>query len=476
MKNSSLLQYPVLMLVTCFLAAGSAGAQQTSPRAVIDRLEKNIPVLMKDNYIPALTAAYIHKGVPVWSGNFGVMNVNTKTPVTDSTLFEAASLTKAVTAYAAMKLVDEGRLHLDTPLNVYLGNNYEIGNDPRIGLITARRVLSHTAGFPNWRNEGDSLLPVNFDPGKRFEYSGEGFVYLARVMEKITGLPFDKLLQQMVFAPLGMPHSSMAFQPVLKHLHAYRHNWLGQVSRLPDFTNINAAASLRTTAKDYAVFLAAVLNGKDLKKASHQQMLTTQIKVDTATPHLAWGLGIGLEETPGARYCWHWGDQGDSKALFVANIDTRDAVLYFTNSANGLAIAGDMMGLALEGKQRDILAWVAYGEFDPAAVKLVEAIKSKGAAAALEDYRRERKQPIGEEVVNNIGYLFLREKNIPAALAVFTQNTEDHPASFNVWDSLAEAYMNKGDNATAVRYYEKSLVLNPQNQNATNQLKNLKKP
>lgn len=450
---------------------------QTPPDSTVIQLEKNIPILMQRDLIPGLTAAYIHAGAPVWSGQFGVSNAKTGTPVTDSTLFEAASLTKVVTAYAALKLVDAGRLALDTPLNIYLGNNYDLGNDPRASFITARRVLTHSAGFPNWRNEGDSLLPINFVPGSRFGYSGEGFVFLARVMEKITGMPFEELIDGSVFSPLKMRHSSLMYLPAFRERYAYRHNWLGEVAQLADYRNVNAAASLRTTAVDFALFLAAVLNGEGLSEVSHREMLTSQIMVDTAKmPQLAWGVGIGLEVTSGARYCWHWGDQGNSKAFFVANTGTRDAVVYFTNSANGLSVAGDMAALALGNRPHDMLAWVAYGKFDPAAVEFANAVKEDGAAAALQIYQRGRKHVIGESALNDIGYELLRGKDIRGAIAVFTQNTIDYPSSYNVWDSLAEAYMNEGNKPLAIRYYEKSLVLNPANHNAVDQLKKLRQP
>lgn len=463
----------VLLFATCALTV-SVHAQEPAARTAVSRLEKNIPSLIRDNYIPALSAAYIREGKPVWHAHFGTAQATDKTPVTDSTIFEAASLSKVATAYAALRLVDAGRLHLDTPLYAYLGNNYEIGDDPRIKGITARRVLSHSAGFPNWRNRGDSLLPVNFDPGSRFGYSGEGFVFLAKVMEKITGMPLEQLLQQSVFVPLGMTHSSMVFHPAQRQLYATRHSWLGKPSWLADYPNANAAASLRTTAMDYATFLAAVLNGTGLSESSRRQMFASQVKVDTAKPQLAWGLGIGLEITPKGRYCWHWGDQGDAKALFVADIDTRNGLVYFTNSANGLAIAPEMTGLALGNGPRDILAYVKYAEFDPAAVQLVDAIRSKGAAAALAAYLRDRQHTLSEDVMNNMGYMFLREKKYPEAIAVFTQNSKDYPASYNVWDSLAEALMENGDKAPAIQYYEKSLALNPDNKNAVDQLKKLR--
>jgi CubicO group peptidase (beta-lactamase class C family) len=84
----------------------------------------------------------------IWHHGFGVLNAETKTPVTDSTVFEAASLSKPVFAYAVLKLVDAGKVDLDKPLNQYLPGNYDVGDDPRLNQISTRRVLSHTTGFP----------------------------------------------------------------------------------------------------------------------------------------------------------------------------------------------------------------------------------------------------------------------------------------------------------------------------------------
>src|SRR6186997_892806 len=136
----------------------------------IERLEKDIPQMMKLADIPGMSVALISNGKLVWRKNFGVANAETGQAVTDSTIFEAASLTKIVTAYATLQLVDQGKLSLDSPLNKFLGNNYDCGDDGRINLITARHVLTHSAGFPNWRPDGSATLPIHFNPGEKFSY------------------------------------------------------------------------------------------------------------------------------------------------------------------------------------------------------------------------------------------------------------------------------------------------------------------
>lgn len=461
-----------LLVLFFFYLVSFLQAQHRQP--VPEQLKQAIPQLMERDRIPGMSIAWISKGAIAWTGNYGTAHAGQNNAVTDSTLFEAASLSKAVTAYAALKLVEIGSLDLDKPLNSYLGNNYDAGIDQRINQITARMVLSHSAGFPNWRNNSDTILPILFTPGERFSYSGEGFVYLARVMEKVTGMSYAEIIAKTVFAPLGMKHSSMIFLPALKDKYAWRHDWIGNATGLADYPDANAAASLRTTARDYAVFLSALLTGKGLKTEMHQDMLREQIRVDKSQPTLAWGLGVGLEVNKKKKYGWHWGDQGDAKAFFMADTKTGNALVYFTNSANGLSVAPDLVAIAFGKGEHDILKFVAYGKFDPVAVRLYENIQRSGVATALETYNRERVGPISEEMLNNMGYNLLREKKKDEAILLFLQNTKDYPNSANVWDSLAEGYMENGNRELAIRYYEKSLELNPQNSNAKEQLKKLR--
>ncbi|WP_341837261.1 serine hydrolase domain-containing protein [Chitinophaga pollutisoli] len=150
-----------LSTLCCLFAALAAGAQSPVPA----KLSARIPALMQRDRIPGLTVAYIEPGKPVWVRHFGVAAKGTGAPITDSTRFEAASLTKVVTAYVALLLAGSRELDLDKPLRDYLGNNYETGDDPRFAGVTGRRVLSHSAGFPNWRS--DSLLPILFTPGEK---------------------------------------------------------------------------------------------------------------------------------------------------------------------------------------------------------------------------------------------------------------------------------------------------------------------
>jgi CubicO group peptidase (beta-lactamase class C family) len=475
----------LLALVWMTGPSATAQSQKAATKAAISQLEKDIPRLLQLSDVPGLSIALIRGGQLVWTGTFGYANDSTRKPVTASTVFEAASLSKPVFAYAVLKLVDEGKLNLDSPLNKYLGSNYDVVNDDRINLITARRVLSHTSGFPNWRdNDGTKTLLIHFTPGEKFSYSGEGMVYLSKVVERITGMKFESFMQQYALQPLGMTASSYIWRNRFDSLKAYRHDLLGNLSGRnqpadgredPLHDDGNAAASLQTTASDYARFLVAVLNGTGLKKETWKQMLTPQIRVDQKYPAVAWGLGVGLETLPEGEYFWHWGDNGDAKAYLTAFLPDKNAVVYFADGANGLAFTKEILDDAIGG-DHPALAHLNYERYNSPSRELLKSIVAHGASQALGAYRDQRKNTglIDEDKMNSMGYALIGIKRIDDAIEVFRQNTEDYPQSWNVWDSFAEGYLDKGDKELAIKYYEKSLQLNPNNSNAAAQLKKLK--
>ena len=495
---------PALLMLFCLGATAQKSAQQPPAKQAISNLERDIPGLLQQADVPGLSIALIHDGKIVWTGAFGIANAKTKKPVTKSTVFEAASLSKPVFAYGVMKLVDKGMLNLDTPLNKYLGNNYDVINDNRINLITARHVLSHTSGFPNWRGNDDSKdLRIHFTPGEKWSYSGEGMVYLSKVVEKITGIAFEDYMQQEVLRPLGMTSSSYIWQDRYDTLKAYRHDILGEftgrnqpedlhAARAQDSHDStgashpstpvretgNAAASLVTTAEDYARFIIAVMDGKGLKKSTWEQMLTPQVRVTPKYPPIAWGLGLGLETMDEGKYFWHWGDNGDSKAYITAFLPKKDAVVYFADGSNGLAFTKEILADALGGGDHPAVNNLDYERYNSPSRLLLKAVLAKGATPALSEYKQLRiqdsAQRINEDKMNTMGYTLMSKQHLKDAIEVFRQNTEDFPNSWNVWDSLAEAYANNGEKDLAIKDYEKSIQLNPDNKNGIKKLEKLK--
>lgn len=453
-----------------------------------ERTAAIIPDLLKRGDVPGLSIAVVRNGQLAWTRSFGVRNSSTREPVTEDTVFEAASLTKPLFAYAVLKLVDEGKLDLDTPLNKYLLGSYDVVDDRRISKITARQVLSHTSGFPNWRARNSKTLPIYFEPGERFSYSGEGFVYLSRVVAKITGMPFQAYVESSVLKPLGMTNSSLSWQEGYSKQKTFSHDLLGAPSGQGEGAQPNAAASLHTTSADYAKFVIAVLDGTGVKKPTRMMMLTPQVRVDEAcrncvgrplgslSKDIAWGLGVGLQTTDEGISFWHWGDNGDSKAFFAAFDKEKDAVIVFTNGANGLMLMKDIFAAALPHKY-PALSWIETGSLDAPDRVLLRSIVDNGAEKALSEYRKRRadspEKKLAEPAMNSLGYYLLRTGKIDEAVAVFKLNTDDFPKSANAWDSLAESYMTIGEKKLAIENYKRSIELNPNNKGAIENLKKL---
>jgi CubicO group peptidase (beta-lactamase class C family) len=206
----------------------------------------------------------------------GTRNKATGAPIEASTIFEAASLSKPMFAYAVLQLVDAGALLLDTPLATHIPDY--VPNDPRATDITVRNVLGHTTGLPNWRNN-DVPLKTHFPPGKRFSYSGEGFVWLQRVVEKTSGESIDALMQRLVFGPLRMRDSGYVWLPKFDKNYADPHDAAVSLGTKARPATANTAYSLQTTASDYARFVKAVLCGALLKPATASLWLEPQVHI-----------------------------------------------------------------------------------------------------------------------------------------------------------------------------------------------------
>jgi CubicO group peptidase (beta-lactamase class C family) len=410
--------------------------------------------------VPGVQVAIVD-GNRVTSHSYGIANVKTGERVTDETIFEAASISKPVFAYAVMKLVREGKLDLDKSLGTYLDQPYIA--DPRVAAITARLVLSHRTGFPNWRSTGKDL-DIRFDPGTRFSYSGEGVVYLQHVVEAITKEPFDDFMRRTVFTPLGMTHSSYVWQPSYETMKAWGHDDAGSSFRRRKPEGPNAAATLHTTASDLGRFFANFMTDPLARPMLHAEVAVpvncavcaTNKNPGPPSSTIAWGLGIGLLDN---RYFWHWGDDGDFKAYVFGDPVEKRAAVVLTNGSGGLAIAGDIASLALanDAAQRP-LTWLDYDRWSSPAKVALHDILTRGMPA-VDELRK--LTDISESSMNTIGYALLRSDHVAEAVQVFRLNAARHPESWNVWDSLGEGLAKSGEAEESKAAYQKSIELKP---------------
>jgi CubicO group peptidase (beta-lactamase class C family) len=270
------------------------------------------------------------------------------------TVFEACSMSKLPLAYTALKLVERGRLQLDTPLAEYLDRPY-LADEPLHKKITMRMVLSHTSGFPNWRDGGwksGGPLPVLFEPGTRFGYSGEGFLFLQRVIEHVTETPLEDYLQQELFQPLGIGISSYVWQGRYDRLAAAGHDAEGRVKPNRSlYRQANAGYSLYCTPHEYAKFLVEMLKedrsaDHSLSAASIGMMLTRQVEAtgrepikragEPASETVHWGLGWAIDKTAGGDRIFHSGSNGTGFRCYCEFDRQRGwGIVIMTNAING---------------------------------------------------------------------------------------------------------------------------------------------
>ena len=376
------------------IAGGAASARARTEAQTVDgkrawipsgELVQDLPRLMRIAGVPGAAIAVVDRGRLAWSRSFGVKNILTRDPVREDSLFEAASMTKPVFAYVVMRLADEKRLDLDKPLVAYRRPAY-LGQDPNLELVTARHVLAHSTGLPNW---GSGPLVTRNAPGSNYAYSGEAFIWLQLVVETIMGMGLGDVMQAKLFGPAGMSRSSFGWDAEIAGSAVFGHSeppegeqklppqptrelgdrllriaskrrkriasWTYEDSieamretdpKTPPSTHdllVNSAGGLLMTASDYAKFMALMMDRPEraaweISDAARRAMLTPQL--DVRGQDISRGLGWELEQSSGGPLFQHSGSNyGIFKTLGVGDARGGRAIVVFTNAANGNALA-----------------------------------------------------------------------------------------------------------------------------------------
>lgn len=458
----------------------AAGAQSALDERLAE-LEATLPELLAEAGIPGLSVAVVGDGEIVWARGFGTTTTEAGRPVDERTVFGAASLTKPIVAYAVMKMADAGEIDLDRPLSDYLAYQ-DLAHDPRAARITARMVLSHSTGLPNWRpgrwSEDPQPLTTQFEPGSRWQYSGEGFVYLQRVVEQLTGKPLDRLLHERVFEPLGMTTSDLLWQDRFESNYAAPHR--EDLTQRDDrrLREALAAGTLQTTAVDYGRFLNSVIAGDGLAGGTLAEILKPRVEVREG---VHWGLGWGLESGETGTAIWQWGHDPGYRAFAIAVPEHGLGMVFFSNSDNGMLLLRRIVEGTLGGADHPALDHLDYDSLDSprrlVVMELESAALADGPGAVGARYRELEISypgaPFSERVLNRLGYKLLGEEHVEEAIAVLQLNVEAYPDAANPYDSLGEAYMVWGDKELAIANYRRSLELDPSNTNAVAMLEKL---
>lgn len=284
------------------LKAASAAVLLASPLAAQSRIplafRDSVPAWLAANRVPGAVVAILDEGKVTCTYAFGELRPGV--PMTTRALFNVASLTKPVVALTTLRLASTHTLDLDAPLDADWIDP-DIKDDPRHAKLTARIILSHQTGFPNWRSSSpDHKLGFLFDPGTKFGYSGEGFEYLRRALEHRYARSMQQLSDSILFEPLHMSETTFGWNPAMdKSRFAVGHDTSGRAieEELRPMNRANAADWLVTTIGDYSRFAEFVLSGATLPPALYADMLTPQVRFD-GKPNEAMGLGWEIMTGP----------------------------------------------------------------------------------------------------------------------------------------------------------------------------------
>jgi len=383
--------YAALLVITLAVATVSIGAPAEKlelldgSKVSVERVEESVAAITERAGVSGLAVAIINGSQVVYVNGFGVKSEETGDPVDRETIFNAASFSKTVFAYLVMLLAEDGVIDLDKPLYEYLDKplpDYpkyaDLSGDERYKKITARIVLCHTTGFPNWRYFApDGKLIIQWTPGERFGYSGEGIDLLQMVVEEVTGKGLEELARERVFEPLGMTRTSYAWNDWFEDNLAIPHDRYGRPTRYRKRGEADAAGSMATTAGDYAKLLVALLNSEGERKVTVEEMRRSQIDIrsrsmfgpdsreDVGGPDgLSWGIGWGRFDGRYGGAFFHTGHEGGTQNYNVTFADRGIGVVFLSNSDNFESVSRELAEATI-GDVYSPFDWLGYPHFDP---------------------------------------------------------------------------------------------------------------
>jgi len=360
-------------------AVQSASGTQQDAAALIARIEGpqspwrggldslTLTQVMERFRVPGMGVAVIHDFRIHWAKSYGVADVETGRPVDEGTLFQAASISKPVTAMAAVRLAQEGRFSLDDDVNTLL-ESWKVPSSALTGRgpVTPRSLFSHASGaddgfgFPGYdpsaprptvaqilNGEAPSNVgPVVFarPPYQAMKYSGGGLTIMQLALTELTDTPFEELLRQLVLDPLGMASSTyeQPLPPSRAGMAARAHNAAGRPMGAPwHVYPEQAAAGLWTTPSDLARFVIEVQtayrgpSGAVLTQASAREMIAP-VGVG------AYGVGLSVEKRGEGWYFGHGGSNWGFRASFVGHMRNGYGLAVMTNGDNGSAVIAEL--------------------------------------------------------------------------------------------------------------------------------------
>ena len=437
------------------------------------------------------SALVAENGTVVYKGAFGLANMEWNIPNTPDTKFRLGSITKQFTSTLTMQLVEQGKIKLDAKISDYLPDyRKDIGQK-----VTIHQLLTHTSGIPSYTGqpgffENVSRNPykvddfvkkyasgdLEFEPGSKFSYNNSGYFLLGAIIEHVTGKPYEQVLKENIFDPIGMKNTGYDHHDTIipKRSTGYNKTRDGYTNSLYlDMSIPYAAGSMYSTVEDLYLWDQALYTDKVLS-AQSKALIYKPFLEDYA---YGWVVRNASFKPNGKdlQLITHGGGINGFTTIIVRFPQEKNLIVMLDNTGTGYL-----------DRLSDSIAKILYNQpYDPPKISIVsileKTIVEKGIAAGIAQYRdlkanQAATYDFAEPELNQLGYQLLRSGKAREAIEIFKLNVEAYPQGSNTYDSLAEAYVAVNERELAIQNYKKSLELNPNNTNAVAALKALEKP
>lgn len=329
MKRQSLL----LKLIP-ILFIGISLQAQINTKVNLD-FENKVQAWLEELNVPAVSVGIIEESKIKYVKAFG--EIQKGVPAEVNSIFNIASMTKPVVAMLTLKLVEAGQWDLDEPLFHYWVDP-DVKDEPYHKILTTRHVLHHQSGFANWRSGHPAKkLTFDFEPGTQYHYSGEGFEYLRKALENKFQKPLEKLLDSLIFKPIGMENTQFWNESIDPLRIARCHDARGNDYNFSYKTVVSAAGTILSTPEDYCRFLIYMMKGAGLSQNLYDDMLNPKI---TVHEHLSRGLGWEIiNDLPNGEYgIEHGGANTGMWSISFILPKSQRGIVVMTNGDNGSVI------------------------------------------------------------------------------------------------------------------------------------------
>ena len=498
MKAKSIIVAMVLIIFFIGCKAQHKKKEAGSPE-LKKTIENFVKSVIDEFQIPGLAFSIVMDNTIYESKVFGVSNIETMQPLTSESIFHMASISKTFMATAIIQLVEEGKINIDEPLVNYLP--YFRLNDSLYMTITIKQILTHTSGFPDvddyeWDkpqfDDGSAERYVRSisnkkmiaKPGDRYEYSNMSFDVLADLILKVSGKTFEDYVRENILDPIGMVESDFILDSINQDNRISGHEGIlipSVVDQYP-YNRSHAASSCLNSniieMSNWAIVninKGKINNHRILSRTSYDIMFKPLVNIPEGDYENADSIGLSwfIKNFKGNKVFYHGG--GD--------IGFRSYIAIIPEKSIGVVIASNYGGTPNREVAFGILD-IMLG-FEPQMPKIpiqkimLNHILERNVSVAIEEYyalkiNGTQQYLFGEWMLNSLGYYLLNINRVNDAITIFSLNVKEFPDYANGYDSLGEAYMKTGQTELAIKNYEKSLELNPDNENAQKMLDKLK--